>query len=237
MHAAFPGFDEAKRELQSADLCMLPSCRVVLTLVRAVVASCSLAPIFALLSLVKRFNTMNQESETWQLAGEQFEAQGNVGRALKLNVGAGAEAWPRRAPRKCRCIRRHNWRRNRKENEMRIKAILGLLVMASVGLALQAQTGWQQKVNDELPLMGHRNWIVIVDSAYPLQSSPGAETMETSSDQLAVLDYVLGAIFQEVRSSVRCGGPLRTTLSALSQMVERMLWVRRNVRSAAPSAK
>lgn len=42
--------------------------------------------------------------------------------------------------------------------------------------------------------MGHRNWIVVVDSAYPLQSSSGVETIETSADQLAVLDYVLGAI-------------------------------------------
>lgn len=57
-----------------------------------------------------------------------------------------------------------------------------------------AQNGWQQKVTDELPLMGHRNWIVIVDSAYPLQSSSGVETIETGMDQLAVLDYVLGAL-------------------------------------------
>jgi hypothetical protein len=67
-------------------------------------------------------------------------------------------------------------------------------MLVSAALSVQGQTGWQQKVNEELPLMGHRNWIVIVDSAYPLQSSPGVETVETSSDQLVVLDYVLGAI-------------------------------------------
>ncbi len=58
----------------------------------------------------------------------------------------------------------------------------------------QAQTNWQQKVENELPLMGHRNWIVIVDSAYPLQSGSGVETIDTGADHLAVLDYVLGAI-------------------------------------------
>lgn len=58
----------------------------------------------------------------------------------------------------------------------------------------QAQTGWQQKVNERLPLMGHRNWIVIVDSAYPLQTSVGIETIDTGADYLTVLDYVLGAI-------------------------------------------
>src|SRR5215472_3387970 len=77
---------------------------------------------------------------------------------------------------------------------MNIKAIVGIVIMVTGALAGEAQTGWQQKVNEALPLMGHRNWIVVVDSAYPLQSSPGVETIETSSDQLGVLDYVLDAI-------------------------------------------
>jgi 3'-phosphoadenosine 5'-phosphosulfate sulfotransferase (PAPS reductase)/FAD synthetase len=58
----------------------------------------------------------------------------------------------------------------------------------------QDQSGWRQIVKDELPLLGHRNWIVIVDSAYPLQSSPGVETIETGADQLAVVDHVLDAL-------------------------------------------
>jgi hypothetical protein len=45
-----------------------------------------------------------------------------------------------------------------------------------------------------MPLLGHRNWILIVDSAYPLQISPGVETVETNADQLEVVRYVLGAI-------------------------------------------
>jgi hypothetical protein len=77
---------------------------------------------------------------------------------------------------------------------LKIRTFAGLLVMISSALAIQAQTGWRQKVNEELPLMGHRNWIVIVDSAYPLQSSSGIETIDTDASQLAVLDYVLEAI-------------------------------------------
>jgi hypothetical protein len=65
--------------------------------------------------------------------------------------------------------------------------------MASSALAI-AQSGWEQKVVDQLPLMGHRNWIVIVDSAYPLQCSPGVQTIDTGTDHLTVLDHVLGAI-------------------------------------------
>ncbi len=55
-------------------------------------------------------------------------------------------------------------------------------------------TGWQAKVTNDLPLLGHRNWILIVDSAYPLQSSPGVETVETNADQLDVVRYVLTSV-------------------------------------------
>ena len=46
--------------------------------------------------------------------------------------------------------------------------------------------------------MTHRNWILIVDSAYPLQSSPGVETVETYAPQIEVLRYVMGAIDRSV---------------------------------------
>ena len=74
-----------------------------------------------------------------------------------------------------------------------MKIILGLITMMAA-LSLPAQEPWQQKVKEELPLLGHRNWIVIVDSAYPLQSALGVETVETGRDQLVVLDSVLEAI-------------------------------------------
>ena len=59
---------------------------------------------------------------------------------------------------------------------------------------LPAQSNWQSPVTQEMPLLGHRNWILIVDSAYPLQSSPGVETIETNASHLDVLRYVLGTI-------------------------------------------
>jgi len=55
-------------------------------------------------------------------------------------------------------------------------------------------TNWKGKVAGNMPLLGHRNWILVVDSAYPLQSSAGIETIETNSSQLEVVNYVLGAI-------------------------------------------
>ncbi len=49
-----------------------------------------------------------------------------------------------------------------------------------------------------MPLLGHRNWILVVDSAYPLQASAGIETIETNETQLEVVRYVL----DEVNNSI-----------------------------------
>lgn len=53
---------------------------------------------------------------------------------------------------------------------------------------------WQSTVARRLREFGHRNWIVIADSAYPRQSAPGIETVWTSQDHVAVLRTVLKAI-------------------------------------------
>jgi hypothetical protein len=50
-----------------------------------------------------------------------------------------------------------------------------------------------------MPLLGHRNWIMIVDSAYPLQSSAGVETIETNTDQMEVIRKVLGVIDSSIQ--------------------------------------
>src|ERR1700733_8292779 len=78
-----------------------------------------------------------------------------------------------------------------------MKAILAacLLVASSLGaVAQQPSAEWQTRLAQVLPLLGHRNWIMIVDSAYPLQSSSGVETIETNTDQMEVIPQVLGAI-------------------------------------------
>ena len=77
---------------------------------------------------------------------------------------------------------------------MKLRLITVMVAILFGSLAVRAQAGWQQKVKSELPLMGHRNWIVIVDSAYPLQSSAGVETIDTGANHLAVLDYVLSEL-------------------------------------------
>jgi hypothetical protein len=81
-----------------------------------------------------------------------------------------------------------------RESLVKLKLIAGLLAVLSASLVSSAQSDWRQKVKDELPLMGHRNWIVIVDSAYPLQTSSGIETVATDADELSVMDYVFDTL-------------------------------------------
>jgi hypothetical protein len=77
---------------------------------------------------------------------------------------------------------------------MRALAISLLLMAGLTAGAQQPAADWQAQLAHILPLMGHRNWIMIVDSAYPLQSSAGVETLETNTDQTEVIRKVLGAI-------------------------------------------
>jgi L-fucose mutarotase/ribose pyranase (RbsD/FucU family) len=75
----------------------------------------------------------------------------------------------------------------------------------------QNAESWEQRLAHLLPLMGHRNWIVIADSAYPAQSNPGIETIATGADHLQLLEKTLQAIAdcRHVRASVYMDTELR----------------------------
>ena len=53
---------------------------------------------------------------------------------------------------------------------------------------------WKGQLKTLLPLFGHRNWIVVADSAYPAQSRPGIETIVSGAGQIEVARAVLVAI-------------------------------------------
>jgi len=59
--------------------------------------------------------------------------------------------------------------------------VSALLATSFAQTAPPSPSDWKAKVAETIPLLGHRNWILVVDSAYPLQSSPGVETIETNS--------------------------------------------------------
>jgi len=55
-------------------------------------------------------------------------------------------------------------------------------------------SNWRATLNRELPRLGHRNFIVVADKAYPLQSAPGITTLYTGAEQVATLEAVFNAI-------------------------------------------
>lgn len=53
---------------------------------------------------------------------------------------------------------------------------------------------WRSEFSKELSLFGHRNWILIVDKAFPAQTASGIRTIDTGEDLPDVLSFVLQEI-------------------------------------------
>lgn len=66
---------------------------------------------------------------------------------------------------------------------------LSMLCLIAIATALTAgapEPGWRTLLTRRLPELGHRNWIVIADSAYPSQVAPGIETIINTGARAAV---------------------------------------------------
>lgn len=53
------------------------------------------------------------------------------------------------------------------------------------------QASWQTLLEQDLHLLGHRNWILVVDKAFPEQSSAGMKYLYVEQDLLPTLEEVL----------------------------------------------
>ena len=79
------------------------------------------------------------------------------------------------------------------------KLLIALPLVLVSALALPAQQRPQPDrglsiLEQRLPYYGHRNWIVIADSAYPLQSAPGIETILSHANQVETVKHVLAVL-------------------------------------------
>ena len=70
---------------------------------------------------------------------------------------------------------------------------------------------WRERLADELPALGHRNWIVVADSAYPAQAQSGIETVVADEGLIEVFEEVLAqlAATRHVRPSVHIDSELQ----------------------------
>lgn len=83
--------------------------------------------------------------------------------------------------------------------------ILSLLILIGMSTScvnqpvptvLVAKTNWKTILEEQLPLLGHRNWILVVDKAFPAQNAPGIQVVNTGEELLPVLQHTLGQIGQ-----------------------------------------
>lgn len=74
---------------------------------------------------------------------------------------------------------------------MKTKTLNAIVLFGIMTATTFAGENWKQKLQKELPLLGHRNWIVITDAAYPLETAPGIETIYVEADQLEVVKGVI----------------------------------------------
>lgn len=54
--------------------------------------------------------------------------------------------------------------------------------------------GWKQVLEQDLQLLGHRNWVLVVDKAFPEQSSTGMKYIYADEELLPILEYVLDRV-------------------------------------------
>jgi hypothetical protein len=75
-----------------------------------------------------------------------------------------------------------------------ITGILTSCQQANHPQPVQEASSWNQVLETDLNLLGHRNWILVVDKAFPEQSSTGMKYLYVEQDLLPTLEYVLGAL-------------------------------------------
>jgi len=75
-----------------------------------------------------------------------------------------------------------------------LKTLLLMSLLAIIAITTGCRGTWQAKLAEKLPVMGHRNWIVVADSAYPAQSRAGIETIATGKEQIETVKAVLKAM-------------------------------------------
>ena len=112
---------------------------------------------------------------------------------------------------------------NPRSTNARVWPLLSLLVVALTLFSGCQTVDWRQRLAAELPVLGHRNWIVIADSAYPAQSGQGIETIYTGNGQLEVVREVLAALdkTKHVKPVIYLDAELSRVPDALAPGVEK----------------
>jgi len=69
-----------------------------------------------------------------------------------------------------------------------------VILLSSCQFNSTKSVSWEDEFQQKLPLLGHRNWVLVVDKAFPLQSAQGMTVINTGEQLPDVLQYVIGSI-------------------------------------------
>jgi D-ribose pyranose/furanose isomerase RbsD len=93
------------------------------------------------------------------------------------------------------------------------------------------QPDGERELDRQLPLFGHRNWIVVADAAYPAQSRPGIETVVSGAGQIETVRKVLAALAatKHVRANIYLDQELEFVVEAdapgVTSYREQLTWL------------
>ncbi len=77
---------------------------------------------------------------------------------------------------------------------MKLLILWHCYVLLATAAAAQPAKPWRATLDDRLRIYGHRNWVVVADSAYPLQSNPAIETIFSSENQVETVRHTFESI-------------------------------------------
>lgn len=94
--------------------------------------------------------------------------------------------------------------------------------MLRTNISIHKKPLWKDQFDEVLPILGHRNWIVVADSAYPLQTGEGMQIISTRADHLHVLTEVLDAVESaaHIRPDVYLDEELSTMRDSMAEGTE-----------------
>ncbi len=75
---------------------------------------------------------------------------------------------------------------------------IAILVLLTTACCCAQQKGWHQILEERLPYFGENNWIVVADSAFPLRSALGVETIISSDSHVNTVRQVLDLLSKQV---------------------------------------
>lgn len=72
--------------------------------------------------------------------------------------------------------------------------LVGCESNSSIKKKKKMDSKWNEVLEQQIKLLGHRNWIVVVDAAYPLQSSAGINTILSDQSHSQTIKSVVDII-------------------------------------------